>query len=365
MKPRILFIVQLPPPVHGVSEMNMHAINNPLWNKQYISKTLPLHFGQTLNDIGKITLGKVFHMIGFLFRLTYLLITFRPSLVYFTIVPTGRIFYRDALFTGLIKLFGPRIVFHLHKKGIEEMASSSKRDKWLLTKTFKGTKTICLSKKLTDDVRSIYQPRPFILPNGIDVVNQGTVKRMNSVPRILYLSNLVINKGIEVFLSSLADLHKLGCRFQARVVGGTVDYTVEQARAFCDQAGISHLVDIVGPRFGKDKFEELKKADIFVLPSFSECLPLSILEAMQFSLPVVATTVGGIPDIITDGRQGYLVAPGSVTQLSGRLRALLSNTALRIQMGNNARESFHQHYTLNKFHKGLNGIFEEVLNESR
>lgn len=363
MRPRILFIVQLPPPIHGVTVMNKYTVENPCWNKNYDVKTLPLHFGQTLDDIGKITPLKVWHMIGFTFRLCRTLIAFKPSLVYFTIMPTGKIFYRDALFTMMIKLFCRRIIFHLHRKGVKEMADRSRHKRWLLRKTFSGVTTICLSEKLTADIRTIYKPTPFILPNGIDIVSEDIYKRDNEIPHILYLSNLVIGKGIKVFLQSLADLHKQGCRFHARVIGAPVDYSIEEAKQFCADAGIAHIVDIVGPRFGDDKFVELKNADIFVLPSYNECVPLSILEAMQFGLPVVATYVGGIPDIIKDGVQGMLIQPGNTKELTSRLKQLLSDKALRTKMGHNAREAFLQNYTLENFYDGLTDIFNEVLHE--
>ena len=362
-RPRILFIVQLPPPIHGVTVMNQYTVNNPGWQTKYDVKTLPLHFGQTLDDIGKITLLKMLHMVGFIFRLCRILISFRPALVYFTIVPTGKIFYRDALITSIIKRFCRRIVFHLHKKGIEEMAAGSRHKKWLLRKTFTGVTAICLSEKLTADIRTIYKPEPFVLPNGIEIVNNHITQRDNAAPRILYLSNLVINKGIEVFLQSLVDLHNQGCRFQARVVGAPVDYSIELAKAFCAAGGIAHLVEVVGPKFGPDKFKELEMADIFVLPSFNECVPLSILEAMQFGLPVVATRVGGIPDILQHGVNGLLVPPGSVRELSAKLKQLLLDKTARIQMGYNARERFMQKYTLTKFYEGLTGIFEQVLHD--
>jgi glycosyltransferase involved in cell wall biosynthesis len=361
MRPRILFIVQLPPPIHGVTVMNQYTVDNPGWRSKYDVKTLPLHFGQTLDDIGKITLSKMFHLVGFIFRLLHILITFRPSLVYFTIVPTGKIFYRDALFTMLIKIFCRRIVFHLHKRGIEEMANGSRHKRWLLRKTFKGVAAVCLSEKLTADIRTVYEPEPFVLPNGIEIVTSRAIERHNTPPRILYLSNLVINKGIEVFLQSLAELHKQGCRFQARIVGAPVDYSIAQAKAWCSNAGIGHLVDVIGPRFGKDKFQELERADIFVLPSFTECVPLSILEAMQFGLPVVATRVGGIPDILQEGVNGLLVPPGNSKELTVRLKQLLIDKDTRIQMGQSARQRFMQKYTLSKFYEGLTNIFEQVL----
>jgi glycosyltransferase involved in cell wall biosynthesis len=200
-----------------------------------------------------------------------------------------------------------------------------------------------------------------VLPNGIEIVNSRTIERHNTPPRILYLSNLVINKGIEVFLQSLAELHKQGCRFQARIVGAPVDFSIEQAKAWCAEAGIAHLVDVTGPKFGMDKFHELERADIFVLPSFTECVPLSILEAMQFGLPVVATSVGGIPDILHDGVNGLLVPPRNSKELTVRLKLLLVDKDIRIQMGHSARERFMQRYTLSKFYEGLTDIFEQVL----
>jgi glycosyltransferase involved in cell wall biosynthesis len=241
------------------------------------------------------------------------------------------------------------------------MARNSWHKRWLLRRTFNGVTTICLSEKLTADIRTIFKPEPFILPNGIEIVNKRHIERNNVAPRILYLSNLVINKGIEVFLKSLVELHKQGCVFHARVVGAPVDYTIEQAKNFCAEYGIAHLVDVVGPKFSTDKFEELETADIFVLPSFTECVPLSILEAMQFGLPVVATCVGGIPDILQEGENGLLVPPGSVKDLSARLKQLITNKSQRLQMGCNARERFMQKYTLSAFYDRLNGIFEHVL----
>jgi Glycosyltransferase len=361
MRPRILFIVQLPPPVHGVTMMNKYTVEHNWFKRNYETKTLPLHFGQRLEDIGKITPGKLFHMMAFICRLCYVMMSFRPSLVYFTIVPTGKIFFRDALFTWVIKLFRPRIVFHLHKKGVEEIVRHSRFKRWLYKKTFRGVQTICLSERLTHDIRSIYKPKPYILHNGIDVVKKTIIKPYNQVPRILFLSNLLKGKGVLVFLQSLAELHRQGYRFTARIVGEPVDYSIEEAKAFCNKEGMADVVQVIGPRFGEDKFKELRHSDIFVLPSYNECVPLSILEAMQFGLPVVSTTVGGIPDIIRHGQTGLLTRPGHVKELSATLRQLIADKALRIKLGNNAREAFLHHYTLDHFYDGLSAIFDEVL----
>jgi glycosyltransferase involved in cell wall biosynthesis len=361
MRPRILFIVQLPPPIHGVTMMNKYTVEHDWGKRNYDTKTLPLYFGQRLEDIGKITPGKLFHMIAFIFRLCYTMISFKPSLVYFTIVPTGKIFLRDALFTRVIKLFRPHIVFHLHKKGVHDIVRHSRFKRWIYKKTFRGVKTICLSEKLTQDIRTIYTRKPLVLHNGIDVVRKNIIKPVNKIPQIIFLSNLLKGKGILVFLQSLAELKRQGYQFTARIVGEPVDYSIEEAQAFCEEEDMADMVQVVGPRFGDDKFNELRCSDIFVLPSYNECVPLTILEAMQFGLPVVSTMVGGIPDIIRHGQTGLLIRPGSVKELSTTLQQLIVDKELRTRLGINARIEFMQHYTLDIYYDGLSDIFDEVL----
>src|SRR5436309_15053040 len=200
---KLLFIVQLPPPVHGVSLMNQNAVNNPLWKEKYEVHVLPLNFGQTLKNIGKITFGKILKLFQFFFNLCYKLVFFRPHIVYFTIMPTGSNFYRDALFANIIKCFRVHLVFHLHGKGIREAAEQSLFKRWIYKNTFKRAQVICLSESLKKDVEAIVEQTPFVLSNGIDAKKTEPLNNKNNPPIIIYLSNLVKNKGIEVLLMSL------------------------------------------------------------------------------------------------------------------------------------------------------------------
>lgn len=362
-KPKILFVVQLPPPIHGVSAMNLHAVNNPLWKDQYRVKTLPLDFGQRLIDLGKITPGKLVGMVKFFFKLCYTLTTYRPKLVYFTIMPTGASFLRDALFTFVIKLFCSKVIFHLHGKGIDEAAQESKWKRWLYRRTFKGVNVICLSERLTRDIKRVAAQKPFILPNGIEVQNGTRVHNRNQVPVVIYLSNLGKTKGIEVLLNSFVQLRQRNVAFKGVVVGDSADYTIEEAVAFCKRSGLEGQVDILGPKFGAEKAKQLCLADVFVLPSFNECFPLTILEAMQVGLPVVATEVGGIPDLISNDKDGLLVRVNDQEDLSRNIERLLTDEALRRKFGISAKEKFFQKYTIDRFQEGLADIFRKVLAE--
>jgi glycosyltransferase involved in cell wall biosynthesis len=105
-------------------------------------------------------------------------------------------------------------------------------------------------------------------------------------------------------------------------------------------------VEVLGWITGADKLTRLQQAAVFALPSFSEGLPMGLLEAMAAGLPVLATPVGGIPEVITDGVEGFLVDPGDVGALTDRLSRLLSDENLRGRMGRAARHKAEALFTV-------------------
>ena len=86
-----------------------------------------------------------------------------------------------------------------------------------------------------------------------------------------------------------------------------------------------------------------------VVPSVSEGLPRVIMEAMALAKPVVASNVGGIPDLVKDGQTGFLFEAGNVEQLADKLRTLLSNKPLAIEIGNRGRELVQSKFSNEKY----------------
>ncbi len=78
---------------------------------------------------------------------------------------------------------------------------------------------------------------------------------------------------------------------------------------------------------------------MFILPSYNEGLPLAILEAMGWSLPIISTPVGGIPELVISHKNGLLVTPGNIKQLSSAMELLIENENLRLFLGSNARKN--------------------------
>jgi glycosyltransferase involved in cell wall biosynthesis len=149
-----------------------------------------------------------------------------------------------------------------------------------------------------------------------------------------------------------------------QVVGSEGDLSIADIQNRVNSLGICSKVEVLGPRFGLDKYRILNNADIFVFPTYYrfECFPLSLIEAMQFSLPIISTFEGGIPDLIEDGISGFLVNQRDVLGLSNRLQELILNPEIREKMGVAGKKLYEKNYTTKHFQKRIKDILEVELN---
>jgi glycosyltransferase involved in cell wall biosynthesis len=143
------------------------------------------------------------------------------------------------------------------------------------------------------------------------------------------ISRLAKDKGIEDLLSALSRVP----RAHLVIVGDGP--LLPELRALAEQLGVARRTHFMGRR--DDVERVLAASDILALPSYREGTPRAITEAMAAGLPVVATDVGGIPEQVVDGRNGYLVPPGKLAALAARITRLLAEPDLRRKMGAVAR----------------------------
>jgi glycosyltransferase involved in cell wall biosynthesis len=111
----------------------------------------------------------------------------------------------------------------------------------------------------------------------------------------------------------------------------------------------------------EDAVPYLQASDLFVLPSSTEGLSNSMLEAMSCGLPVLATTVGGAPDVIEHQASGWLVPPEDVDALQQGLESLLSEEALRFSLGSNARQRILSSFSLDSIARHLAGLYQQMM----
>jgi glycosyltransferase involved in cell wall biosynthesis len=131
--------------------------------------------------------------------------------------------------------------------------------------------------------------------------------------------------------------------------------------------GIQERVTLSGELTGPDKWEAFASADAFCFPSHhpTETFGIVLLEALSFSLPVVATRWRGTADIVEDGCNGFLVPIGDARSLASRMGDLIANPAHRREMGNEGRRRFLDQFTLVRYHDGLRRVFDSVASPTR
>lgn len=344
--------------------MNQKVYESTILRSNFIVRAIPISYLKKLDDMGKWEVGKFIKIIGYFFRLFYELVFFRPRFVYFQISPHGIAFYRDLLFIVLIKIFHVKIVFHLHGKGLKDNAKKYRIRK-LYTFSFRGEDVICLSNLLTYDVNGFFKGKIHIVNNGIpDISNRNLQlhdKSNQKIINILYLSNLIKSKGILDFLNALEILKQEGYSFKANVVGAESDLTQEELIEIIRNKRLEENICYLGAKYGEEKEKIFSNSNVLVFPTKNDVWGNVILEAMQHSIPVIATIEGAIPEIIDDGVTGYLVEKNCPHNITDKLIRLIKNPEHCKAMGREGRKKYKEKYTLSVFEQNMKNVFNDVL----
>jgi glycosyltransferase involved in cell wall biosynthesis len=199
-------------------------------------------------------------------------------------------------------------------------------------------------------------------PDRISVLANATPPRRvlerkaNPTVRIVFLGVLNERKGVPQLVEALGYLSRL--KDWSAVLAG--NGSVESTAAALAERGLAGRVTVPGWLDPSAVDALLAEADILVLPSFAENLPMSVIEGMAAGLAIVTTPVGGIPDIIAHGETGLLIAPGDVAALTAALRKLVTSPAERARLGANARHFHKEHLELTSYVMQLEEIWRKA-----
>jgi glycosyltransferase involved in cell wall biosynthesis len=186
-----------------------------------------------------------------------------------------------------------------------------------------------------------FQPRP-------------AAQRSDGPLRVLCVGRLAPEKGQQILVDAVAECRDRGVDVAATLVGAGPKLDALRARAAA--RGVADRVTFTGA-IGQDRIgEQYARADVFCLPSFGEGVPVVLMEAMATRVPVVATAVGGIPELVEHGVGGLLVPPGRADRLAGALERLAGDAELRDRLAGAGRARVEEGFDIRRTADRLAGV---------
>lgn len=175
---------------------------------------------------------------------------------------------------------------------------------------------------------------------------------------ITFSGRLVERKGIHILLQSFAMVVKKYKNIFLIILGG--GYLEKNLKDQSQTFGIDKNIKFCG--FVTNIHEYLNATDIYIFPSFQEGFPNAVLEAMACGLPVIATKIGGVVDIIKDGENGLLVEPGNKNELANALKKLISEPGYALSLGQNALKTIRENYGIDIIVNKYLHLYAKMMN---
>ncbi len=365
-KPRVILAGHLPPPMGGIASFCQALVNSSLADE------VELRFVQTSSrhrepaSTGKTTWKNLKGAVADCARFWRGCAAYRPDIVHICSA-AGLSFVKHGVCVVLARLLGCRVILHPHFS-LSNPGVGRRLWRWYGRPIFRlSNAVIALSNEWFGLWKEAPDLRISYLPNAIDIrPYQKIAGRRSHIQsqhlKILYLGHLGEAKGTYDLLAAFQMLDRRELELTLELVG---DFQAPgDGRRIADTldrfAGDGKRCRLRPPVSGEGKLACFEQADIFVFPSHQEGMPMTILEAMAAGLPVVATAVGGIPDLIDHGRNGCLVPPKAPMDLAKAIETLCRNAPRRWEFGEeNSRRS--RGYHIENYVQKLVEIYAQVL----
>lgn len=326
-----------------------------------LEKDYDITYVESYTDGSKLT--KLFKGISGYIQFIKVLLTNKPDIVHIH-SSFGPSFYRKMPFIYMASWAKIPIVNHIHGADFDEFyvnASESKKKK--IKKIYeKCSVLIALSEEWKERLSQIVSPSKISVIENYSILHEDALKqrlerKCNNT--VLFLGELGRRKGCydipEVIRKVKEDVPDV--KFVLAGAGSEAD---EKAiKKLIDRENVSDNVEFPGWVRGDTKDKLLREADVFFLPSYNEGMPMSVLDAMGYGLPIVSTNVGGIPKIVQDRKNGVSCSAGDINVFAKGINDLLCNNEWRFQAANESMNIIKNGYSLETHLCQLEHIYEE------
>ena len=270
---------------------------------------------------------------------------------------------RKSLFFRIAKIFHKKIIYHFHGAFFYEQYIGGP---WFIKKNArsvfeKSDHVVCLSESWKEIIGNIAPTAKItVIPNAVEVtVDRKTYDKKNrSQFNIVFLGKIGQRKGVFDLIKCVKNLKEQGIKIKL-YIGGNGD--VGKLHKEVEEKKLGDVVSYLGWISRRQRDELFCITDLFVLPSYAEGMPMSILEAMAFGLPVIATSVGGVPELVDDGETGLLFEPGNILDMELKIKKIYEDELLRNKMGNAGYNKVKQLHSIENYIYKIDALYKEVI----
>jgi len=311
----------------------------------------------TMTEDGKLTNAAVFARA--ILSLSRTLEGIDPTVVHIHFASRGSTLRKFILANMVLRARRP-LILHAHGAGFDQFHRGLPAPiRRMVNRTLQqATVLIALSSQWRDFYVQECEVSPaqvVVLPNPVRVPTRVPDRAGRTQVQFLHLGRLGRRKGGYDLMNAFASLPE-SIRDRARLVlagDGDVEGMKKLAAPLGDRVRVLSWID------AHERDRLLAESDVFVLPSYAEGVPMSLLEAMASGLPCITTPVGGIPDVFTHGAEGLLVAPGDAGQLRAAMTTFISDEPARLAAGKRAYENARA-FDVHAYARRLADIYQRI-----
>lgn len=305
---------------------------------------------------GSLFIRLAYNFIAYIKIFFYLLVK-KVDILHIHMASRGS-FYRKSLIVKLSKLLDKKIIIHLHGASFAEFyedESNDRQKKYICNIFSVADQVIVLSIEWKNKILSWFDCNIDVLENGVFVPDKNHYS--NSSKNIVLLGRLNERKGTYDLLSIVNEVVEEFKDVKFILAG---DGDLKKLNNKINQLGINEYVEVLG-WINKEKREEiLKDTLIYVLPSYNEGMPMSVIEAISYGIPTISTWVGGIPQLIDNNESGFLIQPSDTEDLKNKIITLLENSNLRESMSKKGYQKIDKRFNLENQISQLINIYTKV-----